>query len=145
MNVKDYNNPSYLFFEACIDVALLPKYQDEYSDLITMSIGDFDSILMQVPVNEDGMFVALACHYHVDTPWEECNEEPWEVDELELSLSQLLYVKESFKNNKVKSDYLDANTNTVVNEKLSQICEDMCFIFSEAIKTGGKVYIRYYY
>ena len=142
MNIKNYNSPS-IYDEAYIDVALLPNNQDEYSDLITMGIFDFEYIVEEIPVNKDGMFVALACHYHVDAPWEECGEEPWEVDEIETSLSQLLYVKQLFLNNKSKNPYLETNAKKC--KFLLQICEDMCFIFSEAIKTGGKVHIRYYY
>jgi len=58
-----------------------------------MWVGDFDFIMDLIPLNEEGMYVALATHYQVDIPWNNEDETPWEIDDLEITLSQLLYAK----------------------------------------------------
>lgn len=137
MKHKNYNREG-LIYEASIDVLFLPIGSQEYSEIVTMWIGDFQTIMDLVPLNEDDMYVALACHYQVDTPWEELEDAPWEVDELETSFLQLTYVKNILSNKYQKDGNLD-------NKKVYEICVDMCDIFQMAKSGEGKVFIKYYY
>ena len=98
-----------------------------------MWIGDFETIMNLIPLNDEGMYVAFGFHYQVDTPWEEREGEPWEVDELELSLNQLLGVKHLL-HEKSEDGIL-----------LFNICSDICEIFQKACNKQGKVFIKYYY
>ena len=137
MKYKNYSREG-LIYEASIDVLFSPKGSEEYSDLITMWIGDFETIMDLIPLNEDDMYVALAYHYQVDSPWEELENEPWEVDELETSFLQLIYVRNILSNNYQKDDNLD-------NKKIYEICTDICNLFKMANLGEGKVFIKYYY
>lgn len=138
MNYKDYSRTP-VFYEAFIDIAFLPDGSDNYSDLITMWIGDFQTLMDLVPLNDEGMYVGLACHYQVDTPWEECEEEPWKVDNIELSLSQLLNVKNLLLE---KSSFSKPSDDNI---RLIQICNDICIVFEKAKLKCGTAYIKYYY
>lgn len=137
MKYKNYSREG-LIYEASIDVLFSPKGSEEYSDLITMWIGDFETIMDLIPLNEDDMYVALAYHYQVDSPWEELENEPWEVDELETSFLQLIYVRNILSNNYQKDDNVD-------NKKIYEICTDICDLFKMANLGEGKVFIKYYY
>lgn len=96
MNHKDYSIPYRYFQEAFIDISFKENKATIFSDVISMWGYDFNFIMEKIPLNEDGMYVGLVCHYHVDEPWVDCEDEPWEVDELEVSLSQLEFVRELF-------------------------------------------------
>ena len=93
-----------------------------------MWIGDFDSILDEIPLNEDGMYVGLAYHQNIDSPWKELSPVPWEMDDLRISLSQMLYVR--------------SNLNQ---ENLMPLCDDICDILGKAINGKNKVLVRYFY
>jgi len=144
LNHKNYSLKN-IYYEAFIDIAFLPKKSEIFSDLITMWIGDFQSLMDMIPLNDEGMYVALACHYQVDSPWEECEGEPWKVDDLEVSLSQLLNIKDTlFK----KAKDFNSLNNSIEYEKCSkllQICNDICFLFDKAASGYGQVFIKYYY
>lgn len=137
MKHKNYSRKG-LIYEASIDVLFLPNDSQEYSELITMWIGDFETIMDLVPLNEDDMYVALAYHYQVDTPWEELEDKLWEVDELVTSFRQLVYAKNILSNQYKKDDNSD-------NKKIYEICVDMCDVFEKAKLGEGKVFIKYYY
>lgn len=134
MKYKDYSRKKILY-EAHIDIMFLPNDKKEYSEIITMWIGDFEAIMDLVGLNEEGMYTALAFHYQVDTPWEDKEDEPWEVDELELSLNQLLDVKHLLYEK-------EKNEEEII---LFNICSDICEIFQKAHGEQGKAFIKYYY
>ena len=134
MNHRDYSRKT-LLYEAFIDIMFLPNEMQDHSDIITMWAGDFESIMDLIPLNDEGMFVALAFHYQVDAPWEDREDEPWEVDELELSLKQLLYVKSVLYEKEENEDKV----------LLCDICNDMCEIFQKAVNGQGRAFIKYYY
>lgn len=117
MKYKDYSRKKILY-EAHIDIMFLPNDKKEYSEIITMWIGDFEAIMDLVGLNEEGMYTALAFHYQVDTPWEDKEDEPWEVNELGLSLNQLLDVKHLL-NIIINSPFLSAIS------KQSRMCQHM--------------------
>lgn len=134
MQHKDYSRKEILY-EAFIDIMFLPNEKQEYSEIVTMWIGDFEAIMDLIPLNDEGMFDALAFHYQVDTPWEEREDEPWEVDELELSLTQLLDAKHLLYEKGKIEDQLT----------LFNICSDICEIIQKAQNKQGKAFIKYYY
>ena len=134
MKHKDYSRKAILY-EAFIDVMFLPNEQQEYSDIITMWVGDFEAIMDLISLNNEGMYVALALHYQVDAPWEEREDEPWEADELELSLNQLLCVKNMLHEKEENADKV----------LLCDICNDICEIFQKAVNGQGSAFIKYYY
>lgn len=135
MNHKDYSRKG-ISYEAFIDIMFQFDGEEEYSDIITMWTGDFDSIMNLIPLNNEGMYVALAFHYQVDTPWEVSDDEPWEVDEIELSLKQLIDLRGILHENENKKS---------TSLMLCHICDDMCEIFQKANNGQGKVFIKYYY
>lgn len=139
MNYKDYGKPYKIFYEAFIDIAFLPNDSIEYSDIISIWIGDFHSIMNLLPLNSEEMYVALACHFQVDVPWEDKEDEYWEVDEITESLIQLQYVKNILLKRREK---IDSNEEDI---KLYEICTDICELFEKANKGEGKVFIKYYY
>lgn len=112
-----------------------PNEKRDDSEIITMWIGDFVAIMDLIPLNAEGMYAALAFHYQVDTPWEEREAEPWEVDELELSLNQLLGVKNLLHEKEKSEDGM----------LLFNICNDICEILQKAADKQGRAFIRYYY
>lgn len=122
-------------YEAFIDIAFLPNEKQEYSDIITMWAGDFEAIMDLIPLDSEGMYVALAFHYQVDAPWEAREDVPWELDELELSLNQLLYVNK-------KLCEMENDESKVL---LCHICDDICDILRKAKNEEGRVFIKYYY
>ena len=134
MKCQDYSRRG-IMYEAFIDIMFLPNEKQEYSDIITMWVGDFEAIMDLVPLNEEGMFAALAFHYQVDAPWEEKEDEPWEMDEPGLSLSQLLYVKNVLCEKEENED----------RALLYSICNDICEIFQKAANGQGRAFIKYYY
>ena len=134
MKRQDYSRRG-IMYEAFIDIMFLPDEEQEYSDIITMWVGDFETIMDLIPLNGEGMFAALAFHSQVDAPWEEKEEEPWEADELELSLNQLLYVKDVLREKEENED----------RALLCNICNDICEIFQKAANGEGRAFIKYYY
>ena len=135
MNHKDYSRKGILY-EAFIDIMFQSNDEEECSDIITMWSGDFDSIMDLIPLNNEEMYVALAFHYQVDTPWEVRDDEPWEVDEIELSLKQLI---------DVRSILQEKENSKNAPSVLCHICDDMCEMFQKANNKQGKVFIKYYY
>ena len=137
---KDYSSElyNYLSYEQLIDISFMPNGQREYTEVVTMWSGHFRFIMNLIPLNDEGMFVGLACHYQVDWPWEKNEGEPWEIDSLELTLEQLLYVKKRLSEMK-PTDY------PVWDKKeLGDICDDMCEIVRKAARGEGKAFITYY-
>ena len=137
---KDYGSDflNVLPYEQLVDISFMPNGQHEYTEVVTMWSGDFNFIMNLIPLNDEGMFVGLACHYQVDRPWEENEDEPWEIDSLELTLEQLLYVKKRLSEMK-PTDY------PVWDKKvLGDICDDMCEIVRKAARGEGKAFITYY-
>ncbi len=128
MDYKDYSEPYKDMGETFVEIILQEKDSQHIIKKIEMWTGDFDSILDEIPLNEDGMFVGLAYHHNIDFPWQELSPTPWKMDDLEISLSQLLYVKDNLKE-----------------ERLLPICEDICDILENATNCENTVFIRYYY
>lgn len=128
MEYKDYSEPYKDMGEAFIEIILQEKDSQDILKKIEMWAGDFDSILDEIPLNEDGMYVGLAYHQNIDFPWKELSPDPWEMDDLDISLSQMLYVKSN----------LD-------DDSLQPICEDICDILDKAVNSNNRVFVRYFY
>ncbi|HOJ78947.1 MAG TPA: hypothetical protein PLZ08_09895 [Bacillota bacterium] len=128
MEYIDYSEPYKDMGEAFIEIILQEKDSQHTLKKIEMWIGDFDSILDEIPLNEDGMYVGLAYHQNIDSPWKELSPVPWEMDDLRISLSQMLYVR--------------SNLNQ---ENLMPLCDDICDILGKAINGKNKVLVRYFY
>ncbi|WP_321388357.1 hypothetical protein [uncultured Enterococcus sp.] len=138
MTYRDYSKPYRDLGEAFIDIVLKhEKGTDEEISKISMWYYDFVSIITKIPLNSEGMYDGLAYHYHVDEPWKECEDELWAVDEVELSLLQLMKSKENLKSDTGQTEE-DQTT-------LIRICNDMIGLFKESNEGDGKVYIKYYY
>ena len=140
---KDYGSDilNVLPYEQLIDISFMPNGQHEYTEVVTMWEGDFSFIVDLIPLNDEGMFVGLACHYQVDRPWEEKEDEPWEIDCLELTLEQLLYAKKRLSEMK-PTDYPEWNKKELGD--ICDICDDMCEIVRKAARGEGKAFITYY-
>lgn len=85
----------------------------------------FDDILSGIPLNEDGMYVALAYHRNIDFPWEEPEPDYWVMDCLNESLQQLKDVEDKIE---------DSFRRT--------ICKDISRIVEKAIINGKTVLLR---
>lgn len=149
---KDYdrmkNQPFPLCYECSIDVSFLPDGQQDFSEVVSMWEGDFHFIMNLIPINneelwdelilnDEGMWDGMALHHYVDRPWEEQEDEPWEIDKLELTLKQLQYVQKLLHNMEPTPDYHDIPL-------LSNICDDICEIVKKAANGHGKAFITYY-
>lgn len=134
---KDYSSNT-LVYEQFIDISFMPNGQHDYTEVVTMWRGDFSFIVDLIPLNDEGMYVGLAFHYQVDRPWEANEEEPWEIDSLELTLEQLLYVKKRIHEMK-QASYSEWDMTLV-----GDICDDICEIVKKAESGQGKAFITYY-
>lgn len=128
MDYKDYSDPYHDLGEAFVEIILQEKDSKDILKKIEMWIGDFDSILDEIPLNQDGMYVGLAYHQQIDMPWWKLEPNPWKMDDLEVSLTQLQYVN-----------------GILTEENLLPICEDMCDILNKAINGNHKVFVKYFY
>ncbi len=124
MYYKDYSRPYAELGEVCIEIQLQDSLSKECLKKILVWSGDFDSIISSIPLNEEGEYVALAYHYHIDMPWFFLDPNPWKMDDVEISLGQLKII--------------DIN-----DERKIIIWKDICSILEEAVKGKNDVLITY--
>ena len=125
MYFKDYAKKYSEAQEPKIEVILKDMSADEVEDKIVILELHFDEILSAIPLNEDGMYVALAYHYNIDWPWCELEPDYWIMDCLEESLQQL---------KKIENDFEDEETRI--------ICKDFARIIEKAINNKKQILIR---
>lgn len=87
--------------------------------------GDFNDILSEIPLNEEGKYVALAYHQNIDFLWEKMEPDYWIMDYLNESLEQVKYVKDMMQDDTRKD-----------------ICKDICRMISKAINSGKFILVR---
>ena len=131
MIIKDYAIGFKELYEPFIEI-ILNDNLDKDNYVIKMWGGYFNEICRSIPLNEDEMYVGLAYHYHVDTPWQEQEDEPWEIDNLKLWLHQIKQAENILKR--------QAQDDTEL-----QICKDICIVLEKAIQQKRKVFIIYHF
>lgn len=125
MYFKDYSEPYVELQDPNIEIILKDMVSDQIEEKIIIWEGDFDSILSEIPLNEDGEYVALAYHQNIDFPWEKMEPDYWCMDYLNESLEQIMYVK----------DMIEDDTR-------KEICKDICRIINKAINNENSVLVR---
>ena len=125
MYFKDYSEAYKDFQEPNIEVSLKNEDSGEIEDKIIIWEYDFDSILSKIPLNEDGVYVALAYHANIDMPWYEMEPNDWTMDHLDESLAQLDNIK----------DKIDE-------EEIRDICKDLCRIIKKAIINKKTILVK---
>lgn len=127
MYYKDHTKPYTTLQDANIEIELMDMESNEIEGKIIIWEGDFDYILSQIPLNNNGEYSALAYHHNIDFPWYCVEPEYWSMDCLEESLEQIRYVKDRIEDGFRK-----------------EICEDILKIIYQAIDRGNAVLIRRY-
>ncbi|MCI8668179.1 MAG: hypothetical protein HFI34_01455 [Lachnospiraceae bacterium] len=125
MYFKDYSEPYVELQDPNIEIILKDMVSDQIEEKIIIWEGDFDSILSEIPLNEEGEYVALAYHQNIDFPWEKMEPDYWIMDYLNESLEQIMYVK----------DMIEDDTR-------KEICKDICRIINKAINNENSVLVR---
>ena len=135
---KNYDSELFVQ-EALVDVSFIPDEQQDFSEVLTIWSGYFNFIMSLIPLNDEGMWEGLTLHYHVDMPWREKLDEPWEIDNLELTLKQLQYAQKQIR------DMEQTSSSGWDIPLVSDICADICEIIKKAANGQGKAFITYYY
>lgn len=125
MYYRDYAKKYAEFQDYEIEVSLKDVYTGEVEDQIIMWDGHFYMILSEIPLNEEGMYVALAYHQNIDQPWRNLNNDYWIMDCLDESLQQLKIIENDFED-----------------EETRIICKDFARIIEKAINNKKQILIR---
>lgn len=125
MYCKNYSEPYAELQDPNIEILLKDINLNEIEEKIIIWEGDFDSILSEIPLNEDGEYTALAYHQNIDFPWEKLEPGYWVMDYLNESLEQLEYVK-----------------SIIEDDMQMDICKDICRMINKAINNEKLVLIK---